>query len=67
MKPCPFCGEEKDLGVEGGIDKHKGLFVYISCGTCGARGPWKYFTGTCFPSVEFVADYSGWNNRKGDA
>ncbi len=41
-KPCPFCGETKDLEVGQGTPDREGTPTWLYCGNCGANGPWAY-------------------------
>jgi len=36
LKPCPFCGERKDLFVP-----HEGVTYQVYCDNCTSHGPWK--------------------------
>ncbi len=49
LKPCPFCGEEKDLLVFSGRS-----MVYVNC-SCGVNGP---------ESDGLIDAKNKWNERK---
>ena len=34
LKPCPFCGEEKDLRIE-----HSDYYIFGLCMKCSCHGP----------------------------
>lgn len=50
LKPCPFCGEFKNIGTEK-LDPHTWIIVCDNCGT--ATGMWR--------TEEEVIDF--WNKR----
>lgn len=65
IKPCPFCGETKDLGIGRGTEDREGYLTYLYCGTCGAQGPWFYTREkAAFNTTSICAELSGWNKRK---
>ncbi len=68
VKPCPFCGEEKDLGIGRSSENWdwEGKPTYIYCASCGAQGPWFYTRDAMYWTCTFAcAEKSGWNNRAG--
>jgi hypothetical protein len=42
IRPCPFCGEPKDIDVGCGTPDREGTPTWLYCGNCGANGPWAY-------------------------
>jgi hypothetical protein len=67
MKPCPFCGEIKELGSQYGTPDREGTPVNIGCDRCGASGPWRYMSRTELKlSLETMAELTGWNKRGKD-
>jgi uncharacterized protein YbaR (Trm112 family) len=66
--PCPFCKEEEDLSVQIGTRDREGLPVAITCGTCGAVGPYEYYKDSPEKSLAdegrmFLYALIGWNKR----
>ena len=48
LKPCPFCGEQRDLHIV------RAISTEVRCANCGAEGPNRWSKR---------AAISGWNNR----
>lgn len=67
IKPCPFCGESKDLWVGRSTENREGWPTYVYCRRCGARGPWVYVKREAMWSwaknSRMIAKNTGWNER----
>ena len=62
-KPCPFCGETEDLfvSIETGSPSAEGFPAKLTCGACGASGPWIYVRGNDGHAELLCSDQ--WNQR----
>ena len=56
MKPCPFCGTSESHSF---LD---GVFAYVGCWECGARGP-QAECDSYDPQVTATVAYEKWNIR----
>ena len=64
VSPCPFCGESDDLTTFRGTPDREGIPAGVTCGRCGAAGPWLYIEHEpLIDDVPYMAARSGWNNR----
>jgi len=64
LKPCPFCGEPKDLGIGRKTEDREGYPTYVYCGACGSQGPWVYTRDKAiFTCTEYAAEKTGCNDR----
>jgi Lar family restriction alleviation protein len=60
-KPCPFCGEKKDIErVNIDIPQKEGQLIAMVCGTCGAQGPSGYVDN---PELDEYRAIEEWNKR----
>lgn len=65
IKPCPFCGNEKDFGIGRATKDREGFPTYVYCENCGAQGPWIYTTDKAiFTCTDYACEKTGWNDRK---
>jgi hypothetical protein len=64
IKPCPFCGEDDDLGIGRNTEDREGFPTWVYCGNCGAQGPWFYTRNKAhWTTTTMTAEDSGWNRR----
>ena len=59
MKPCPFCGETEDLEFQTQTPDREGIPTNVTCGFCGACGPWVYAVSM----DDHKKAEEEWNNR----
>ena len=59
-EPCPFCGNNVDLGIGRSTEDREGWPTYVYCGTCGAQGPWIYTRDKAvFTCTEIACEETG--------
>lgn len=64
LKPCPFCGERDDLELQTSTEDREGTPCNISCGNCGACGPWVYVHSSDSEMAQKYWARIAWDERR---